>query len=451
MRQYVKRAVSIAMSSIISLSLFVGCSGNSTPASDDSGSGDSQVTESTVASSDPVTIKIISVQQTEQPDGTAELALAEEYMKQNPNVKIEFIGVPMNNLFSKITALSTAGDMPDAFTMSTRFKAQANEYDICEDLNNIFTAEELAEFNDKSIEEASIDGKLLSFPWFATPMGMIYRSDWFEEKGISVPETWDDFIDTAQRLTEDTDGDGKTDRWGFGMMAMRNGSASSRFVYMLRTFGIEEVYQNEDGTWASDVGSDKYKEFLQMFTDFNNKYKIAPPGVIETGYPEAAQSFASGKVGMMISGPNAIPTIYDQNPDLKGKIACCPLPKDEKHISSLAQIGYAICKDSPNKEAVADYLRFITEDENSIAWNKVSGRVPVKKSLTETAKQVEPVMQDFSNLIPYCYYLPEYPGLSEIEDIMAESYQNTIANGISVEDASNTAAEKVQNVLKKYA
>lgn len=451
MMNLAKRSLVLALSGIMSLSLLAGCGSSKQDTSSAAPDGTQTSESDSAASAEPVTIKIISVTQTEQPEGPAELALAEEYMKQNPNVKIEFIGVPMNDLYSKLTALATAGDMPDAFAMTAEFKSKADELGICEDLNNLFTAEELGEFYDNSIEDASVEGILLSLPWFDTPPALVYRADWFEEKGLTPPENWEDFIETAQKLTEDTDGDGKTDRWGFAMMAMRNGSAASRFFYMMRTFGIQELRQKDDGTWESDIGSDTFKTYLQMFTDFNNKYKVVPPGVIETGYPEAAQNFASGKVGMMITGPNAIGTIYAQNPDLKGKLASCPIPKQVQHVTTLAQMGYSVSVDSPNKEAVADYLRFLTSDENMLAWNELSGRTPVKKSLGDSEQLQTPAMKGFVDALQYCYSLPEHPGFSEVQNIVGEAYQNTIANGMSIDEASENAAKQVQEVINKYA
>jgi ABC-type glycerol-3-phosphate transport system substrate-binding protein len=254
----------------------------------------------------------------------------------------------------------------------------------------------------------------------------------------------------AKAITEDTNGDGRPDRYGFAQLALRNSSSEARYVYMMRTFGIKELYQKPDKTWATDIGSPKFKEMLRMFTNFAVTDKISPPGVVETGYPEAAQSFASGLTGMMITGPNAVGTIYNQNPELKGKIGSTLIPKDVQHISTLGQNGYSFNPKSKNKDAFVRWLKFMHSDANSLYFNSVSGRTPTRKSLTNSPELNTPAMKGFADSLNYCYMLPEHPGLAEIYDAIGEAYQNTIANGMSIDQASAQAQQKALAVIKKY-
>ena len=66
------------------------------------------------------------------------------------------------------------------------------------------------------VESATYNGKLYGLPWYAGNRSVYYRKDWFAEEGIEeFPTTWEDFVEVAIRLTKDTDGDGKIDRYGF--------------------------------------------------------------------------------------------------------------------------------------------------------------------------------------------------------------------------------------------
>lgn len=396
------------------------------------------------------TIRVISVFQTENPEGPAEMEITERFMKENPDVKVEFIGVPMNDLFTKLTALATANDLPDAYFMTTEFKTKAVDLGIAEDLNNLFTEEEINEFIPATIADASVGDSLVYLPFIATPPALIYRADWFADKGLDVPTDWDEFRDVAKSLTEDTNNDGKIDRWGFAMLAMRNGSAAGRFLYMMRTFGIKELYQDADGSWKTDIGSQKFQEALRMFTELATKDQVVPPGVIETGYPEASQSFASEKTAMMITGPNAIGTIYAQNPSLQGKIGSAVIPKDVEHVSTLGLNGYTINPQSDKKDAVVKWMKYLTSNENALYFNSISGRTPVKKALGDSEELKTVAMKGFVESLNYTYQLPGHPGFPEIQDIVGEAYQNTIANGMSIEEASAHAQERAIAVIQKY-
>lgn len=402
------------------------------------------------ASAGAGTLQVISVFQTENPEGPVEKQYVDDFQRLNQDIKIELIGVPMNDLYAKLTALATANDLPDAFFMTSEFKTKAVELGIVANLNNVFSRQELDAYVPSTLVDASVENTLVYLPWFATPPALIYRTDWLEAKGLKPPVTWDDFRAVGKAITEDTKGSGRPDRYAFAQLAMRNGSSEARFLYMMRTFGISELYQKPDKTWATDIGSPKFRQMLQMFTDFALVDKISPPGVIETGYPEAAQTFASGLTGMMITGPNAVGTIYVQNPDLKGKIGSVPIPKDVQHASTLVQNGYSLNSKSGKQGAFVRWQNFMQQDANSLNFNTISGRIPTKKSLSNAPELNTPAMKGFVEALNYSYMLPLHPGFAEIQDVVGEAYQNTIANGMSVEQASSIAQQRALAVIKKY-
>ncbi|AHC16107.1 ABC transporter substrate-binding protein [Salinispira pacifica] len=64
---------------------------------------------------------------------------------------------------------------------------------------------EEAGFNDSmasSRPTLTVDGKQYGVPWGYYQWGMFYRTDIFEEYGIDVPETWDEFMEAGDTLVE---------------------------------------------------------------------------------------------------------------------------------------------------------------------------------------------------------------------------------------------------------
>jgi multiple sugar transport system substrate-binding protein len=172
--------------------------------------------------------------------------------------------------------------------------------------------------------------------------------------------------------------------------------------------------------------------------------------VVETGYAEAAQSFYSGLTGMMLTGPNAIGIIYAQNPELRGKIGSVKTPKDVNYASTLVLDGYAVNAKSKNKDAAARWMKFLYNDENTLTFITVTSRIPVKKSLTSMPALNTPAYKGFIESLEYCYPSPLYAGSSEINDIIGEAYQDTIANGMSIDAAADRAYQKALAVLARY-
>lgn len=405
----------------------------------------------TVFAKPAVTLKVMSTTYVEKPEGEAERAIAAEFMKKNPDIKIEFMGVPMNDVYTKITSLAIGGELPDIFTNTPEFISTAYDMGITEDLTGLLGKKYIAGFYPSNVEQASVNNKLQFVPWFTTPMGLLYRGDWFKQEKLTSLETWDDFLKAAKKMTKDTNGDGKVDRWGFAMMGSRNGSGANRFIHILRTFGARELYKDANGKWATELDSAEAKEAFRFFAELYTKQGVVPPGPTEVSYAEGISLMASEKTGMMITGPHTIGAILAQNPKLKGKLYSVPLPMKKKHVSTLGLYGFSIAKTSKNKQAAAKYLKFLVETKNALTWNAVTGRMPTRIEAGKKRQITGPVYAGFVKALNYVETIPTVPFYSEIFDITGEAYQSLLTNASDVDAALKKAADRTRAAIQRAA
>ena len=440
-----KRFMSIILCAAMSVTILSGCSGGSKEASEakDSGAAQSQVDESTEAGSpeETITLRILSTLATET-EAPLEQAMADAYMKEHPNVKIELIGQPVNDMAKKIIALNTSGDLPDAFFMPTEFMSQAYDMGIIVDHEALLGEDFMSALNEKEVEYGKINNQLMMVPWHVIPVALIYRADWLAEAGIDKIETVDDFRNTAKTFTKDG-------HWGFSMVGTQNGSGEARFCQYVRTFGVNEVYQDESGKWVSDFTSDNYKKALQSFVDLALVDGVVPPGPTETGYPEAAAYFAEQKTGLMISGSNAIGAIISANPELDGKLASVPLPAAERHATNLQTSGYAITTACEHPDVMADYLKFMTSKDLAVDFGIKTGRLPVTKEAAEDPAFQTDTFKGFIDCMEYALPQPAFPAYTEILDVMGESYNTMMGNNVSIDDAMAQVANRVEGILSE--
>lgn len=440
-----KRFMSIILCAAMSVTILSGCSGGSKEASEakDSGAAQSQVDESTEAGSpeETITLRILSTLATET-EAPLEQAMADAYMKEHPNVKIELIGQPVNDMAKKIIALNTSGDLPDAFFMPTEFMSQAYDMGIIVDHEALLGEDFMSALNEKVVEYGKINNQLMMVPWHVIPVALIYRADWLAEAGIDKIETVDDFRNIAKTFTKDG-------HWGFSMVGTQNGSGEARFCQYVRTFGVNEVYQDESGKWVSDLTSDNYKKALQSFVDLALVDGVVPPGPTETGYPEAAAYFAEQKTGLMISGSNAIGAIISANPELDGKLASVPLPAAERHATNLQTSGYAITTACEHPDVMADYLKFMTSKDLAVDFGIKTGRLPVTKEAAEDPAFQTDTFKGFIDCMEYALPQPAFPAYTEILDVMGESYNTMMGNNVSIDDAMAQVANRVEGILSE--
>lgn len=401
------------------------------------------------ANQEPITLRIISPTVVEKPEGEVEKKYADDYMAKHPNVKIEFIGVPMNEVYAKITTMATGGDMPDIFVNSPEFYAKAYDMGLTEDLNSLFGEEYVKGFHPATLKEAVLDNKLQFAPFFTIPTGLLYRKDLLEQEGIKVPETWDEFVEAAKKLTKDTDGDGKKDRWGFAMVGSKNGSGGSRFVPIMRTFGAAELVQN-DKEWITQFDTPEAIQAFQLYGDLVNKHDVVPPGPFQTSYAEAVSLMASDKTAMMVTGPHSIGAILKQNPALEGKLAGAPLPHAPGKSSSsvLGMLGFSISAKSKHKEEAAKYLQFILEKQNQLEWNKVTGRFPTRLDAGNDPQIKSPALEGFLKAMDFAFQVPNVSYYPNVQLAAAEGYQAVIAKQASAEQAAKKAADTVRTEIK---
>ena len=205
-----------------------------------------------------ITLTIMSCLQTED-EAELEQGIADAYMAENPNVKIEFISVANNDLDAQITTLAASDDLPDAFFLNTAFMSTALDMGIVQDAAPYLSDEFKEDLSPEVTEFCTLNDHLMLVPWFQIPIALIYRADWLEQAGIEKIETMDDFKTAAKAFTE------ISGAYGFAMVGARNGSGEARFSQYAKAFGVDEVWQNEDGSWETDLTSDKFKTALQSF------------------------------------------------------------------------------------------------------------------------------------------------------------------------------------------
>lgn len=402
----------------------------------------------TTASNEPITLKVMSTTVVGAPEGPLEQRFADDFTAAHPNITIEFVGVAYNEYATKLTTIATGGDVPDVFANGPELYTRVNDLGIAADLGPLLGDDFLKGFAANILDQSYIDDKLQYAPYYSIPQALIYRSDLFDAAKLTAPTTWDQFATDAKTLTIDKNSDGTTDQWGFAMVGTANGSGGSRFVPVMRTFGAQEMAQGSDGKWKSGINSDGGIAALSLYGDLVNSYGAVPPGVLQTGYPEAVNLMSSGQTAMMVSGSNAIGAILAQAPDLKGKLASAPLPAgpNGKSVTVLGQLGWSIAENSKHKEAAAEYIKAFLSKQNQIDWALTTGRLPVRSDATTDATFATPEYAGFIAAMENSVQLPAVPYYPNVQIIAAEAYQAVIS-GTPAKQAAADAAGKIDQEI----
>lgn len=310
--------------------------------------------------------------------GALEQQIADDFMKACPNVKVEFIAIPSNDLPQKLTTMAIGGNMPDMYVHFTSFTGKALQMRVFEDLIPLLGKDYISGWDPMFFEESVINGKMLFAPWVGIPTAVLYRKDlWAAAGNPAFPKTWDEFLAVAKKLTVDTDKDGKIDQYGWAIVGTPNGSGQGRFSQVVRNSGGYNYRETASGKWESGAMT---KGYLDALTLYQNAVKegVVPPGYTSTGYPEASAQIANGKGVMMITGPHSFGIIMKANPSLEGKMGGFPMPTNNgaKPVTTLGNLGYAIAKSGKNKPLSVEYIKFQLSTKYQLGYNKIEWRLP---------------------------------------------------------------------------
>ncbi|NPV53886.1 MAG: sugar ABC transporter substrate-binding protein [Firmicutes bacterium] len=214
------------------------------------------------------------------------------------------------------------------------------------------------DFAPKYLDALRYDGKLWGLPYYGHVGILMYRKDLFEKLGLGVPETTDELMTAAAKLTQ------KPDRYGIAFRAIKGEDNTIITTSWTWVFG---------GRWLDEknmpvVDSPEFIKGVTWIKDILQKY--GPPDVSRYSWVEVEKAFTTGRVGMIFDASDFVGRIEDpKRSQIAGKIgyALAPagpnIPRTKRYASHLFTAGMGINADSRHKEAAWLFLQWMTSSE----------------------------------------------------------------------------------------
>lgn len=371
-----KRVLSFMLVLVMMLSL-VACGGKkaeNSNVSDAETTNDEQTSQGDNGSdvtSNPVTIKVFS-NQTDRKSGQGliEQTLFDNYVKENPNVKIEVEALDDEAYKTKFKAYAAGSGMPDL----------VNAWGQPSFLNEVIEAGLLAELNSEdykdygfiagSLDGFSKDDKLYGLPRNTDVMAFYYNKAIFEKNGWSVPASYEELLALAGKIKESglipcsMDG---ADKWPLSiyihdLIAKIDGDSSAK---------IRNSIANADFTDPTYV---KAATLLQDAV----KAGLFQNGFETTDYGTSLNLFANGQAAMFYMGSweMSMATNQDVIPEVRDNIGVFTMPVPEGGAGKTTDIaawnggGYAVTANSKVKDEAIKLLNymFLPDNWSKLAW-----------------------------------------------------------------------------------
>lgn len=286
-------------------------------------------------------------------EGESFMKLANEYMEQHPEIKIELIEVPYADVDNKLKNMINAGQQP-ALARMTNLGVVQNQLI---DLNQYVSDPEAFKNNFGSGLRTDFDGKFLAAPMDVTANGIIYNKTAFEKAGVAVPQsedeiwTWEEYEEALKKVMEGSD-------CKYGMVF---DFSQQRFATLIYQAGGSLL---KDDMTASNINSPETKRALEWFK------KLHDDGIMPTsvwlGAENPNEMFRTGQVATHFAGSWMIANYKDQITDFEWGVTYLPKDATRATVPGGKWLG-AFDGTGVEKEA-AEFIEWISQPEQNARY-----------------------------------------------------------------------------------
>jgi len=307
-----------------------------------------------------------------------------EWNKTHPDIQVAYEETP--DYWIKIPAAVAAGTAPDILpctnTETTSTFATHGMYLPLDDYIETSAVINAEDFVDGVWDTSAWRGTTWVIPYDFTLLGIVYNKAMFDAAGVAYPEsgwTWDDFLDTAKQLTEDKDGDGTLDQFGF---LLDSWPYTGVFPFILAN-GVDLL--------APDLSKVTYNtpkglEAVQFYVDLVRKEHIAPTA---TELGEVPDALAAGIVAMKVDRSWAPWAVSQIAPDLN--IGAVSLPQNERRVNYFEGMGLGINAKSEHPDEAWQVIEFLCSKAHQKEMGEMQVVFPARKDALAEVSWSEPL------------------------------------------------------------
>ncbi|HOJ09134.1 MAG TPA: sugar ABC transporter substrate-binding protein [Clostridiales bacterium] len=375
----------------------------------------------------------------------------EKFHDKYPHITVQPEYSGWSGYFEKLLTQFASKSAPDLIQISY---ANANEYVMRDQLYPLNDFINDGVLKVKDLPEVSLDMFKIDDKYYAVPSGimanayLVYNKDIFDKYEVPYPRegfTWDDYFETARKLTKDTNGDGKTDIWGTG-----NIFTDERVFFKM-------VYEQGGRLFSDDLKKVKFTgpEGVEVWTLAKNLLKegIVVPPEIEASNPPGVDSFRSEQCALEVI---YAPAMYA---DIKFNWGIAKLPKtaDTDIHWTVPSMIYVMSNFSKAPKETAMLLDYILNDEEAGNILKMERGAPPNKnvrnniasSLSETDKNVISIIDNVAQTSTFSIE-PYPPGFIEVLNLLIRESQQVMYDKKTPEQAMKDLETEANKVIEKF-
>lgn len=356
-----------------------------------------------------------------------------QFEEANPDVEVKLVDQGgYGELNQKLTTSASAGELPVSSQQYEDWTIQYVDADLMKGLEGEIDQDLVDNLPEALVDSGTFSDELYALPFNKSAMVLFYNTDLIDEP----PSTWEELMETAKDVTEDTDDDGEVDRYGFGLRP-----TPELFSLFFHQAGGE--YLNEDKTEVlidSEEGIEalSYMRDLREYSLYQTEYLSGP--------------FGSGKVAMYIGSSAGIPYVASESEGNHGW-GTAPLPEGPENGESMIQgtnVGvFSFGNSKDQVDAGLDFIQYLIRDKWTIYWAEKTGYIPVTLSALNSEEwndylEENPKLEASTEMMKKGFVYPHHLDFGQVRNEVETILEKTMLDKGEPEELLKEGAEKLE-------
>jgi multiple sugar transport system substrate-binding protein len=367
------------------------------------------------------------------------------FEKANPNVKVENVAIPFNEMRQQLLTLSAGGNPPDVMQLSGPWSQELGAQGALVDLKGMLGEEWLNDNYEGALEAGTYQGKLYASPFSLTAHGFWYNKDLMGKAGLDPeqpPKTMQELGEHMRRIKQKLGGQGV---YPIGIDTTKIDYALVQFWPWFFAFDARPLY---DGVMFD---TPQVRAALGWLRD-----------TVDKGYTPVGQDIkvereimAKDKIVYKLDGPYMVGILRSLNPALEGDafydkfgVTSVPVGENSKSetLADIHQLG--ISSQAQNQEEALKFLKFLVSSKESINQYQIPlGVIPALKSDQKGDKFEDPVSQAYiKSILPTMVGGPYGPEYGQAQQFIIGAMQRAALENQPIEQITQETQQNLNTV-----
>lgn len=352
--------------------------------------------------------------------------LIKEFNESQDSIEVKPVYVPDEDFKKQLSLSIITKKSPDLVLIDSVDHRYYSNMNIFVDLKNEINYFNL--YDKESLNSCKMNDGIYGIPFGVNCLALFYNEDMLKQAGCNVPVNWEEFRETAKKLTTNN-------TYGFAITALESEESLYEFLPILWSYGGD----------VDDINSEGAKKSFSLLRDLVKDGSMSKSSTNLTML-DLANEFMEKKIAMMFNSSMVVGDIRKNSKDLSWNVTYIPMGK--QRISVTGGENWAVLKGSHEEEAVK-FLKYVTDKEKLERYISDFGFLSAQNEIMDKQYRNDSVMRKFYDIYKESRQREISEDWPNISEVISSTMNKSIMDEESLDKVISDGKKEIDSILSK--